>query len=153
MGQSYSAVPSSEPINVSEFSGRWYQISRNQNPFQDPNAKNAYSDFTLNDDGTIKTLHSETLPTGSVNNMEGIGYVDATGRNYRSETGDLMTIYEYMPDIGFSIIGDPNKGYFWIMSRDRYPEAYNYHQALNQLKKHGLCFEGLIVTYQDNSNL
>jgi len=141
----------SQPVDLKEFSGLWFQISRTPNAFQNPLAINAVSNYSLNDDGTITAKHAELLPDDNVNAMESIGIPDATGRQIKNKDGSGITyIYEYMPQIGFSIIGMPETKNIWIMSRDPYPEAHDYHLILQKLKVHGFKFDDLIPTYQED---
>ena len=137
-----------ESIDFSMFSGKWYQIARNSNPFQHPQAKNSSSEYSLNSDGSVRMIHEETLPDGNINKMENIGQLDPSGRRIFTKEG-FNYIYDFDNKRGSAIIGDPVKGFFWILFRSPFPEAYDYHMILNKLKKHGIGFEQLIATYHD----
>jgi len=127
----FSAAGPSEPLPVqtvakvdpSRYMGRWYEIARLPNKFQN-GCVGSYADYSLRDDGQISVLNScRNEKDDKLRQAKGRAWVVDHTSNARLKVsffwpfrGDYWIIklgkeYEY------TVVATPNRKYLWILSR------------------------------------
>lgn len=118
-------------FDIGRYMGTWYEIARLPNSFQNACIGDVTATYTLLDDGRIEVVNRCRKKDG------GISY--AKGRARRaSDTGPSTKlkvrfapaflsflpfvwgnywIIDLAPDYSYAVVGEPERKYFWILSR------------------------------------
>ena len=133
-----------ESFEVSKYSGKWFEIAREQStPYQKGECGTA--EYSLNEDGSLKVVNSELLPSGEFNSI--IGRITTTSDPFRLQVefsdsffgklfkGDYQVVdtdYE-----SFSVVYSCTSlfvgriEYYWILSRTPHIESDKTIELLN----------------------
>ena len=123
-------------FDLERYTGKWYEIAREKStPFQKGDCTSA--DYTLNEDGTVKVVNSELLPSGEYKSV--IGTARPTEDQFRlkiafSESffaklfpGDYQVVdtdYEtYSVVYSCTSLALARVEYYWILSRTAHIES------------------------------
>ena len=116
-------------VDIQRYAGHWYEVFRLPNSFQRDDAK-AEANYTLQRDGTVRVVNTETRPDGTQKTAEGTATVVPDGRNSRfrvkfeglaalipvSEEGNYW-IVKLEPDYSAALVGTPDRKFLWLLSR------------------------------------
>jgi apolipoprotein D and lipocalin family protein len=109
-------------IDLQQYSGTWYEIARFEHFFE-KGCRGATANYTQADDH-IKVLNSCYVDGMMTKQAEGKAYVVENSGNSKLEVtffwpffGDYWVIH-LADDYRYSVIGEPSRKYFWILSRD-----------------------------------
>lgn len=157
------AVPS---VDLKQYSGRWYEISRFPNKFQKKCVGNVTADYALNADGTIRVVNRCLKKDGEIS--EAIGKAknkDAT-TNSKLEVRFAPGFLSFIPNVWgdywiidldpkyqYAVIGDPKREYLWILSRTPTMDDALYQQLLRKTETMGYDPSKLIKTPQQVKTL
>jgi apolipoprotein D and lipocalin family protein len=135
--------------------GKWYQIAHYPNRLQRDCASDATSTYTPRTDGRIGVLNECRTSEGRVKT------VTATARP-ASENGpnSKLKVTLFWPistqcwiiglDPGYrwAVVGDPDRKYLWVLSREPQMEAGDYDSALETARVQGFDTGRLLKTEQ-----
>ncbi|MCL4179382.1 MAG: lipocalin family protein [Verrucomicrobia bacterium] len=131
------APVTAEAVDLSRYTGRWYEIARLPMPFQKANEA-AIAEYGANPDGTISVHNIAVRPDGSQREIRGYAKVlnppENTKLTVRFKTwfGPLIPvpkdgnywILHLDEDYEEAIVGTPNRKYLWLLARTpMIPEA------------------------------
>jgi apolipoprotein D and lipocalin family protein len=126
--QPLRVVPS---INLSRYTGRWYEVARLPNRFQKKCAGDVSATYTVMDDGQLKVVNQCSRANGETASVEGRARLaNKRGPNTKLKVrfapaflsflpfvwGDYWII-ELAPDYSYAVVGEPTRKYLWILSR------------------------------------
>jgi apolipoprotein D and lipocalin family protein len=149
-------------LELKKYAGLWYEIARLPNRFQKMCAGDVTATYGLLEDGRIQVINSCLESNGNVKTAEGVARLaDADGPNSKLEVrfapsflsflpfvwGDYWVI-DLAPDYSYSVVGNPDRSYLWILSRTPRIEDSIYEQILEAVAKHGYDPTKLIKTPQ-----
>lgn len=138
---SLDAVPA---IDLPRYMGKWYEIARLSNSFQNMCESNVSATYTQTDNGKLKVVNACKKPDGSLTSVEGEARL-ASGSQTNSKLqvrfapawlgwlpfvwGDYWVI-DLAPDYSYAVIGEPKREYLWLLSRTPTIDAALYEKIL-----------------------
>lgn len=152
----HSDVPLSavDKVDLNRYLGTWYEIASRPNRFQ-KGCVATKATYSLEKDNRIKILNecrNESL-TGKPRSAEGHAWaVDDTNAKlkvtfFRPFTGDYW-ILELGANYEYSVIGEPDGRYLWILSRTPKMDEKVYQGILDRLKSRGYDVSAVSRTLQ-----
>ncbi len=144
---SLETVPS---IEVSRYLGKWYEIARLPNRFQNMCASDVSAVYAQKDNGRLSVVNNCKKPDGSLTSVEGEARETQAGQNSKLQVrfapawlgwiplvwGDYWII-ELAPDYSYAVIGEPSRQYLWLLSRTPKMEAALYEKILAGIQTKG----------------
>lgn len=120
-----------DSIDLDRYQGRWYEIARLPNRFQDRCIGDVTADYELLDDGRVAVTNRCRLADGSWSKAEGIARRDASDRRAAAlEVRFAPRWLSFLPfvwgeyrvialDEGYrySMVGSDDRDYLWILAR------------------------------------
>lgn len=113
-----------EAVDVDRYLGRWYEIARFPNRFEE-NCEGVTADYARREDGLISVVNTcrEGAPDGPEKAANGRARIVDTISNAKLEVsffgpfwGDYWII-DLAEDYSLAIVGEPEGRYLWILSR------------------------------------
>lgn len=114
-------VPS---VDLKRYAGKWYEVARLPNRFERDCAQDVTATYTLRPDGKITVVNACRKADGSMKSAKGTAKLaDKNGPNSKLKVtffwpfyGDYQ-IMDLDPEYRWAVVGEPSRGYFWILSR------------------------------------
>ncbi|HET6407840.1 MAG TPA: lipocalin family protein [Chthoniobacteraceae bacterium] len=116
-------------VDLSRYAGKWYEIARLPNRFQLDDAR-ATAEYSLNTDGALVVVNTETRRSGIKKSVEGTATVvsGSNGSRLRVKFSGLAGlapassegnywIISLAPDYSAALVGVPNRKYLWLLAR------------------------------------
>lgn len=117
-------------VDLQRYSGKWYEIARYPNKFQKQCAGNTTATYTLKPKGRVEVVNECIKANGVKDKAKGEAKTVEGSQNAKLKVrfapsflsfisavwGDYWII-ELGPDYSYSVVGDPDREYFWILSR------------------------------------
>jgi apolipoprotein D and lipocalin family protein len=116
--QTYSSV------ELNRYLGKWYEIYRVPNQFEDPDCRTVTAEYSLRPDGRIKVLNT-CFKADQKNEAIGIADVVESSNNAKLKVSFFRPFYGdyWILDLAFDyswvLVGEPSGKYFWILARDK----------------------------------
>ncbi len=126
--QALEVVPS---VDLSRYAGKWYEIARLPNRFQNKCAGEVTANYSQLEGGQLIVVNECRQKDGRITRAEGKARLaDKSGPNSKLEVrfapawlawlpmvwGDYWII-NLAPDYSYSVVGTPDRKYLWILSR------------------------------------
>lgn len=152
-------------LDLNRYAGVWYEIARFPNRFQKMCVQDVTATYESLGDGTIRVVNACTNAEGVRKTAEGVARIAASGGpSSKLEVrfapaflsflpfvwGDYWVI-DLGPDYSYSVVGNPDRDYLWILSRSPKMENSDYEQILDRLKKQGYDTSRLVKTTQTSN--
>jgi apolipoprotein D and lipocalin family protein len=152
-------VPS---IDVSRYDGKWYEIARLPNSFQEKCAGEVAATYSQLDGGKLKVTNECRLRNGKWVKAEGTARLaNKTGPNSKLKVrfapawlgwipqvwGDYWII-EVAPDYSYSVVGTPDRKYLWILSRSPQMEDADFRSIVSRASANRYDTSRLLMTRQ-----
>jgi apolipoprotein D and lipocalin family protein len=153
-------VPS---VDLTRYAGKWYEIARLPNRFQDECDGNVTANYTLRDDGRVSVVNECTKKDGGTSRAEGVARrANDDGPDSKLEVrfaprilsflpwvwGDYWII-ELAPDYSYAMVGGPDRDYLWILAREPRMEEPVLERLTQKAKDQGFETERLLRTRHD----
>jgi len=115
-------------VDLTQYTGLWYEISKIPNRFQKQCAKGTTAQYTLRDDGRIDVINRCIKQDGSPDEAKGIARIVDQDTNARLEVS-FVSFLGWRPFWGdywvigldqayqWAIVGTPDRKYGWILAR------------------------------------
>ena len=159
------AVTAVYSVDLSRYSGVWYEIARLPNWFQRKCDCNTTAEYILQADGKIKVINRCLKADSSQISAEGIARKqDKGGPNSKLKVRFAPSwigwvpfvwgtywILDLAPDYSYAAVGDPSHKYLWILSRSPQLDSVVYDSIVGRMRNMGFDTERLIFTRQDSS--
>jgi apolipoprotein D and lipocalin family protein len=157
--------PTQDWVDLARYAGRWYEIARLPNRFQEKCAGDVQAVYTLRPDGRVRVVNSCRKADGSLTQAEGVARrAEAEGPAGRLEVRFAPAFLSFLPfvwgdywilaldrDYRHAMVGDPGRRYLWILSRDPALDDATYHDLVAQAKSLGYDVSRLARTAQTGS--
>ena len=152
------AVQTVAKVDPSRYMGRWYEIARLPNRFQNGCA-GSYTDYSLRDDGQITVINScHDEKDGSLRQVKGRAWVvdpDSKARlkvsffwPFRSDYWIIKLGKEY----DYTVVASPNRKYLWILSRTAVMNDDLYADIMKEVDLQGFDTKNIIRDIQPSQN-
>ena len=150
-------------VDLQRYQGKWYEIARLPNRFQQQCVGNVAASYTLRKDGRITVVNECKLKDGSTDRAEGIARLaDPKGSSSKLKVrfapaflsflpfvwGDYWII-DLAPDYSYVLVGDPARKYFWILARTPQIPESTYKQLVEKARAQGFAVARLVKTRQE----
>lgn len=128
-GESSAELTTVDSVELSRYTGTWYEIAKIPNRFQRGCAKNTTANYQLMEDGRIRVINECITPEGRRDRAEGIAKVVNTGTNAKLQVSFVQVlglslfwgdywIIGLDEEYRWAIVGSPSRKYGWILSRE-----------------------------------
>lgn len=152
-------------IDLQRYAGKWYEIARFPNRFQERCAGEVTAEYTLRPDGKITVLNRCRRAAGGYMQAKGVAKTVGRGRpnsvlKVRFAPAFLSFIplvwgdYQVLalsPDYQWAVVGDPARKYLWILSRTPALDDAAYGQAVAEAASQGFDTGRLERTQQSEA--
>jgi apolipoprotein D and lipocalin family protein len=146
-------------VDLSKYTGKWYEISKIPNSFQKGCARNTTAEYKLREDRRIDVINKCIEDDGSVNEAEGLAKVEDEKTNAKLKVSfvSILGIHLFWGDywiIGldknyeFAVVGHPERKYGWILSRTPKLSDEKLQEAYSILKNNGYNTKDFEMTTQ-----
>ena len=148
-----TAKPALSPVNgidVNRYAGRWYEIGKYPNRFQKQCVANTTANYTVKKNGRIEVLNECVKKDGTTLRAIGEAKIGDKTNNAKLKvrfapgfTSFLPFVWanywviDIAPDYSYSVIGEPGRDYFWILSRSPEMETATYQTILRRAETMG----------------
>jgi apolipoprotein D and lipocalin family protein len=158
---SLQVVPS---IDLSRYTGDWYEIARLPNKFQKDCAGEVVATYSQLGQAQLKVVNRCRRQNGELDQAEGKARLaEKNGPNSKLEVrfapawlswlpsvwGDYWII-ALAPDYSYSVVGSPDRKYLWILSRTPQMEEAQYKQLVEKAAASGFNVAQLVRTRQNS---
>jgi apolipoprotein D and lipocalin family protein len=145
-----TAVRTVPSVDLKKYSGTWYEIAKYPNKFQKDCVANTTATYTLKAEGKLEVLNRCLEKDGTTKNAKGAGKVEDKQTKAKLKVrfapgflsflsavwGDYWVI-DLAPDYSYSVIGTPDREYFWILSRTPEMKDSVYQDILRRAEQQG----------------
>ena len=154
-------VPS---VDLSRYTGKWYEIARLPNRFQNKCVGEVMADYALHTGGQLKVVNQCRQKNGQMERAEGQARLAGrSGPNSKLEVRFAPAWLSWLPavwgdywiidlasDYHYSVVGTPDRKYLWILSRTPQMDVALYQRIIEQTAAKGFDVARLVKTRQSN---
>jgi apolipoprotein D and lipocalin family protein len=142
-------------VELSRYLGKWFEIARLPARFED-GCSDITATYGLSKNGSVSVLN-ECRKNGKVKRAKGKAKV------VDKNTGAKLKVTFFWPfygdywiinlgkDYDYAVVGTPNRGYLWILSRTPQMDDKLYSQLTDFAKSKGFDVQNLIKTSQSQN--
>jgi len=131
-------------VDIDRYLGRWYEIGRYPNWFQQ-NCYAVTADYEFANDGFIKVINrcNDRELNGEIREAIGTAYISDKTTNAKLKVSFQWPFYGnyWIVDLGedyeYVVVSEPNRQYLWILSRTPTMDTSQYNQLIKSLEKKG----------------
>ena len=149
-----------ESIDLTQYSGRWYEAARLPNKFQSQCTGDVVVHYALRDDGRLDVVNRCRTAAGKVDEARGLGRKAGDGTsNSRLEVRFAPAILSFLrsvwgdywiiglgPEYTWAVVGTPSREYLWILSRTPQMSATSYDRAIEIARGNGFDVGKVVKT-------
>ena len=149
-------------IDLERYLGRWYEIARFPNRFQEKCTGNVTAQYARRDDGRLDVRNACATNEGTVETNGVARRADKRGPASRLEVRFAPAILSFLPavwgdywildiapDYSTAVVGSPDRQYLWFLSRTPYVDQATYARMVGVARSQGFDVERLQRTPQD----
>jgi apolipoprotein D and lipocalin family protein len=145
-----------DDFELDRYLGKWYEIARYPNSFEE-NCYNVTAEYLKISDDRIRVIN--TCYEGSFDGPRDVtsGTARAVGPAKLAVTffwpfaGDYWVL-DLGDDYEYAVVGEPNRQFFWILSRTPTMDDETFNRILDQMPSWGYNPDFLIYTPQESAN-
>lgn len=151
-------VPS---VDLQRYSGKWYEIARMPNRFQEQCVGNVTAEYGLRQDGKISVVNRCRTADGSYDEVAGTGKVVDAGSNARLKVSFAPGWLSWVPfvwgdywiiglaaDYSYAVVGEPDRKYLWVLGRKQVLPDSSWTEAVDIAASRGFDADKLVKTPQ-----
>ena len=132
-----------EKVDISRYTGLWYEIAKIPNRFQRKCIANTTAQYKMRDDGKIQVINSCLTAKGKTTRSKGLAKVVDTQSNSRLKVSFFRPFWGKYWIIGldadyqWAVVGGPKRKYGWILARKTELTDAQKETILSVLEKQG----------------
>ncbi|MCF8243487.1 MAG: lipocalin family protein [Melioribacteraceae bacterium] len=116
-----------DSVDVQKYLGKWYEIARLPNSFQD-DCYRSTAEYELIDSSTLRVINScnEDSIDGEIDQVTGKAFIVENTNNAKLKVqffwpfkGDYWIIALDQQDYSYALVGTPSRKYLWLLARDK----------------------------------
>lgn len=156
------AVPE---LDLTRYAGKWYEIARLPTRFEEDCARNVTATYTVEENGEISVLNECVTEEGEKKSATGTARLaEETGPNSKLKVSFVTPFLHFLPfvwadywvidldpEYRFAAVGEPDRKYFWILSRTPQMDTATYERILGRVASQGYEVSNMIQTVQSHS--
>jgi len=160
-GAATAPLQSIASLDVPRYLGRWYEIAKFPNRFQQQCVADTSADYSLLPDGSLQVLNQCRRSNGEMQQALGAARQVGGDNSARLQVrfapawlsllpfvwGDYWVI-DLDADYQLVAVSEPRREYLWILSRSQKPDPARYAALLDRLRGMGFSLERLEITRQ-----
>lgn len=116
-------------VDISRYMGKWQEIARLPNDFQEQCVADTTVEYTLRDDGRIDVVHRCRTADGETETVRGVARLQEDDAGNAKLEVSFFDIFGWRPTwddywiiglergYGWAVVGHPDRKYGWILSR------------------------------------
>jgi apolipoprotein D and lipocalin family protein len=138
-----AALETVSKVDLSRYTGRWYEIAKYPNRFEKKCDRNVTATYSVRPDGKISVVNACVTSKGELTQVSGWAKVVDPRTNAKLKVtffwpffGDYW-ILELGSNYEYAVIGEPSRKYLWILSREPKLDEKLYTQILSRLAAKG----------------
>ena len=148
-------------VDLKKYSGQWYEIAKYPNKFQDHCVGNTTATYTVKEQGKIEVVNRCLRKDGTVDDAKGeaklVDKVTKAKLKVRFAPGFLSFlpnvwgdywVIDLADDYSYSVVGTPDRKYFWILGREAKMQDTTYQEILRRAERQGFVPAKVVKTPQ-----
>ncbi len=138
-----SDLPTVAHVDLQRYLGRWYEIARYPNRFERQCDRDVTATYSMRPDGRINVLNACVKADGTPYNATGWAKVVDTATNAKLKVTFFWPFFgnywvlELGQNYDYAVIGEPSRGYLWILSRSPQMSPEQYASIISRLAARG----------------
>lgn len=117
-------------VDLDRYAGRWFEIAKVPNRFQNQCARDTTATYTRRDDGTVAVVNRCVRADGSIDDIAGVARVVDADTRAKLEVSFLPAwlrwtgigwgrywVIALADDYRYAVVGEPSREYLWILAR------------------------------------
>jgi len=152
----FPPLPVVDRVELDRFIGKWYEIAKYPNFFQQQCYGGTTAEYAIRDDGNISVVNTcrEGSLDGPESRIEGYATIADPTTNAKLSVvffppfGAPYWIIDLDADYQWAVIGEPSRSTLWILSRTPTMDEATYEGILGRLAAKGYDPARLVVTPQ-----
>jgi apolipoprotein D and lipocalin family protein len=157
-------LPTQDWVDLDRYAGRWYEIARLPNRFQEQCVGDVAASYTLRPDGRVTVVNECRRRDGTLTRAEGVARrAEAKGPASRLKVRFAPVFLSFLPfvwgdywiveldrDYRYAVVGDPSRKYLWILSRRPEMDEDTYASLVDRARGLGFDASRLLRTPQSS---
>ena len=148
-------------VDLQRYKGRWYEIARYPNRFQDQCVGDVTATYRLLEDGDVEVENRCRTADGDWDVATGVARRTDDPTNAKLEVRFAPLILSFLPavwgdywviglapDYSWAVVGDPSREYLWILSRTPQIAPADRARAVEIIRQNGFDPNRLVETPQ-----
>lgn len=148
--QNKTELKTVQNVDLKQYSGKWFEIARYPNKFQEKCVGNTTATYTIKEDKTIEVVNECLEKDGEIDSAKGKGKIVDKKTNAKLEVRFAPAFLSFLPQVWgdywiidldenykYAAIGDPKREYFWILSREPEIDDATYQAILRRAEEKG----------------
>lgn len=145
-----AAVRTVPSVDLNKYSGTWYEIAKYPNKFQKDCVGNTTATYTVKGEGKIEVLNRCLKKDGTTEAAKAAGKINDKQTNAKLKVRFAPGFTSFLPfvwadywildladDYSYAVVGTPDRGYFWILSRKPEMTDSIYQDILRRAEQQG----------------
>lgn len=151
-------LKSVDSVDLDRYMGRWYEVARLPNRFQDDCASDTTATYAMQPDGKLSVINACRQADGSSMSAEGaarkVGDAKLKVRFAPKWLSFLPMVWgdywviDLADDYAWAVVGEPGLKYFWILSREPQMEDAVMDGIVERAESQGYDLSSIIQTKQ-----
>lgn len=151
-----------ESVDLERYQGRWYEIARLPNRFQEQCRGDVTADYTLREDGRVDVENRCRTKDGDLESAKGVARRPDPDRPGALEVRFAPSWLSWLPmvwgdyqimsldeDYRWALVGSPSREYLWILARKPVMEEARVRSLLDEAGSQGFPVEEVRRTPQE----
>ncbi|MCW5960994.1 MAG: lipocalin family protein [Pyrinomonadaceae bacterium] len=149
-------------VDINKYSGKWFEIARYPNKFQKKCVGNVSANYTIKKNDTLEVINECLEKDGEVDRAKGKARIVDKTSNAKLEVRFAPAFLSFIPavwgdywiidldkDYKWAAIGDPDREYFWVLSREPKLDDATYQAILRRAEVQGFNPAKVVKTDQN----